>query len=1322
MKRHISLILAVCMAASLFLTAGAEEAEATGVIAASDSTADGWIEIFNESYRGLEGLPPGWSGAGDSYIQSIIKDNAYMIDYMDSVPGSSTLRNFYKQFEFVLDKNEAKGTRLLAEQISGKFAIEMDIETDINADTSVNESAATYAQISFGTRTDEAPVLTNTLFQFRFPQTGSINITMPAAQGSDSAGQFYNLSAGNYQRGVQSTLRMVVDSEAGTFDIFIDDMENPVQSSRPLLADFHALFGAMRILTRQSTAAGSYVKIRGLRAYQIEDPLDEAFSQALMIYNNLPDTLTEEPAAVVDNVDVSALIEAGMSVTSTNEGALSSSGSVSRSNADTDVTLYAEYTVDCGLRAEPLVFRKAYDFTVLGDKSLPQLGEREVFNETYYGRVIPDGWKTSTNNYISTAVEDDALVVRHLTSNPDSSSFYNFYKEFEFTLQEDEDNNTKLLANQISGKFEIELDFEANISTDRTSAGTNMNIGFGTRTDTAAVMTNTLLNFRLLSNGSMQCTMPAKQGSDSAGAVFGMGGVYTGGKRGVLRLVVDPDNGTFDTYYNGSLVKSDFALLADYHKLFGCMRITFMQATKEGSYFKIYGLKVRQLEDSIDPAFAEAFSINSSLPQALVSDPKNQKEDIDVSPLTNYNVNITASNPDVITGSGIVMRGDFDDEDASLYAEYEIDSGLRTTAPLYFKKAYSFTVKASDSAEYTVIAEEYADCFDSSLWEFHETKATHTFGPAGLVLSKIGAAENGIILDKPGSAGIRMYKKPVDGTKDDFEELFDLSHSGVFELDLSAISNITGNHPAYLDIGYQNPITRAFTPYMHFKYLNGTATYKGSIEDIPISYSDVHGVSLPLKVRVNTAERRLSIWRDGILLTPQPIVYDSQGIEPLNAIRVIIDENSNPGDIFTLESAKFVRRRDEASQTIIELRNAGKELSVSDVTDTPDDIKGILKALPAEKNGIPIKWSVDDSDIIDIETGQIYRRSAARQVILSAVLTKDSHAVVKEFYLTANAVSDQDELFESAVRAFNWDKVCGQPDLDIRYDIDLPLNGELGSAISWVSSRPDIMSSEGKINKSALINEDTPIKLTATISLGEKEIDRTFEIIIKKRGWENVIIFDTPQNFAPYTFKVEGKAVKIKNDTRVELTVLQSGSQSGLIAVTDTEGNKIKAVNVINNKIMVGSAAIADAPADMPFKLSFVLLPDVNKIAILVNDEICADYVTPDIAFEGVSGVLCEGNNVTVNDVRVFMDDYGILSLNADTFAYMSALPDFTTSTDLTFITDSFLNVAAAWETDNTNIIAADGKIKKGDSFRFARVTLTLAGERAEKNIQGLSP
>ena len=312
------------------------------------------------------------------------------------------------------------------------------------------------------------------------------------------------------------------------------------------------------------------------------------------------------------------------------------------------------------------------------------------------------------------------------------------------------------------------------------------------------------------------------------------------------------------------------------------------------------------------------------------------------------------------------------------------------------------------------------------------------------------------------------------------------------------------------------------------------------------------------------------------------------------------------------------------------------------------------------------------------------------------------------------STSDPQGMLSYILGTLTWDKISKQPINDIRYDIALPKTGALGSMISWSSSANDIINSSGEINKTSLIEDNTLAKLTATITFGGVSAQKSFDIKLAKRGWENKIISETVSSFNPYIFAADGQTdLEIRSDAAISITAQKSNCDNGKLAVTDISGEIIKSVIIEGDNLSVDGMVIASLPDDAPFELSFMILPDVNRVAVRLNGELKGDYLPITSSFDGVSAITCNGSGLSISKAEVFLDDYGILNLNIDKLGYLKLLSQRTVDSDITFITEAFLDSSVSWNSSNISVIDNNGVVSQGKGVGFCNITFTVSNSRA---------
>lgn len=136
---------------------------------------------------------------------------------------------------------------------------------------------------------------------------------------------------------------------------------------------------------------------------------------------------------------------------------------------------------------------------------------------------------------------------------------------------------------------------------------------------------------------------------------------------------------------------------------------------------------------------------------------------------------------------------------------------------------------------------------------------------------------------------------------------------------------------------------------------------------------------------------------------------------------------------------------------------------------------------------------------LDLDEYEIYSSAATAEQVKALY---DMHAVV---------MTDE-EIVEADTAAL--DPFAGKDVTAIKASVTLPVKGKNGSAISWESSLPEVVSATGKVKRPTDQNKD--VVLTATVSSGAASAVKRFEITVLKKDDQQV---EVPKN--PYTAYTE---------------------------------------------------------------------------------------------------------------------------------------------------------------------------------------------------------
>ncbi|MFF7163383.1 family 43 glycosylhydrolase [Streptomyces sp. NPDC008086] len=161
-------------------------------------------------------------------------------------------------------------------------------------------------------------------------------------------------------------------------------------------------------------------------------------------------------------------------------------------------------------------------------------------------------------------------------------------------------------------------------------------------------------------------------------------------------------------------------------------------------------------------------------------------------------------------------------------------------------------------------------------------------------------------------------------------------------------------------------------------------------------------------------------------------------------------------------------------------------LSLGDTTAVTADLD-----LPrtGTAGGSSISWASDAPSVVSA-TGEVTRPAAGQpdgHATLTATLKKGTVTDTRTFEVTVLPDFDDRTAAEQAAQALTVHNLD-----DVRGNLTLPSSGSYGTAVTWSSARPDVVSADGVVHRPAHGDGATTVELTATVTKGEAKATRTF--------------------------------------------------------------------------------------------------------------------------------------------------------------------------------------------------------------------------------------
>ena len=181
----------------------------------------------------------------------------------------------------------------------------------------------------------------------------------------------------------------------------------------------------------------------------------------------------------------------------------------------------------------------------------------------------------------------------------------------------------------------------------------------------------------------------------------------------------------------------------------------------------------------------------------------------------------------------------------------------------------------------------------------------------------------------------------------------------------------------------------------------------------------------------------------------------------------------------------------ELAERVIDdvLADAAAGLDLGDLSAVTADLD-----LPTLADGVAVSWASDQPDVVSA-TGRVTRPAsggAPADVVLTATLTKGTASTTRTF--TATVLPDVTPAEKAAWDAENVELVA--PD-DVRGNITLPATGPLGSAITWTTSAPDVVTVTGEVTRPAYGEDDVVVTVTARATNGAEASTFAHRLTVK---------------------------------------------------------------------------------------------------------------------------------------------------------------------------------------------------------------------------------
>ncbi len=1270
----------------------------------------------------LEGT--GWKVSGDDYVDaSLTADGLKLLQVDSKIFNEEGTRNgaaagkLTGGLVFELSRDTANRTVTTVKELRGSFDVIVDYKANVDRYQTHPENGKKvegYYAFNVGTATKptDFSALKNTIFIGRFDQkniTTLNNSSMSLSTLTPNTLKADNLS------GAEHSIKFSYNTSEKTQKVMIDN--NPeLVSSGAFGADVDYV-NAIYVSGLQRMNVGSYLAFKKI---QIANYAPDATTQSII--DNLPAKLADNVNGVTENITLPNIN--GVIWKSSNTNIIADDGTVTRGSKDIDVTVTASVG---GIE-------KSYTMTVLkkesqgGESDTPVLPPVEEGNKliydmseyTTYGEASGE-WFITNSGTNDIYVENGSLIIKDRVggdgNTPDgalNSAFaVNAGITFEGIMDKDDVNNTEITSNTFAGKYALEFTYKTNMTTDRHAAGdpTKLNntyyfITFGYRDPGSKnpALTDEYADFRVPGTARAIGAAPTDStpyfyhANASGSKVSYTTKSVVHENEVTFRFVFDTVDMNIDSYIldggTGEFVlcKEDIPYIAGKGTsgIFNGMLIKCLEAYNEGSYIEIKDLKMYEvLPDVYDMRYLNGISSIGKMPEKLVDDTSNVTSDIENIPseVEETKVSWISGNTMVLTKEGKVTNW-VDASNTYLAGSMSFTDPDDASKPaLVFSKKYKMTIPAIEGASSKLV---YEGTYDNN-WKFgynySEKTATHEFTENSLKLEQITPDDPAAYSNMKNYYGI-LHFNGVEVPYDEATraEVYSDTFSGIYDLEFDLKTAITSaERPVTVDLGFYDTVNEKFNILGSMESYKGKTqlrTWETATKSVVTEFAGSLANTTNIRLRVDTNTEKMWVFIGETLVT------DAQGISyynPLgnkgyiNAVRIAMDKNLELGDSAEISNIKLTQKMKNDVYEKVSLLSVAEYITVNDITNTPSAVSGSIKSLPLTVGSYSIKWSSLNPDMINVETGAVYGKEEETDVWVMAEIYNSSATnpvnVKKAFKLTV-PVANANGIVQYRLNLLELSDYTKQSLNAIYYDIDLPSEDAFGSKLEWTSSNTSVIGNDGKLADT--VNKETKVTLTAKLTANGVSGTKNFVINVMPKTELSEIYNGTGKSFT-----VDGiENVSIYGNSTVIVT---TNTASGVVTVSDKDGNKVAEINLAD----YGKTT-----------LSLVFIPEEGVYNVLDTQGNILDEGVPMLAeCEEISSV----NGAT--NVKVLADTFTVLNT---AMQFVNYDVPYAVVEDQEFPTEFVMGATVTWTTDNTSVLANDGKLTVPEKYTFVTVTCTL--------------
>lgn len=289
----------------------------------------------------------------------------------------------------------------------------------------------------------------------------------------------------------------------------------------------------------------------------------------------------------------------------------------------------------------------------------------------------------------------------------------------------------------------------------------------------------------------------------------------------------------------------------------------------------------------------------------------------------------------------------------------------------------------------------------------------------------------------------------------------------------------------------------------------------GSSSDLSVA-TDFLDAWHSLEYRYDLSSKTYDLYIDGAKVNEAPLNATDWSVRNattlVDGFKVELNKDLSPSSGISIKNVKVTQISEhslsDAEKAAAAIASVAEDQSnVKLDLELPDTIAGYETAT--------IEWSSSNADAVTAD-GKITRTETDQEAVLTAKITDSKgYVVYKEFPVTIAMVDDinsDDMILGRAVKYMETHNITSQDYNDITKDLDNLIGSWYDESsgknvtISWSSSKPELISSDGKYLAGEKPEETSEVIMTATLKVGNESSSLNYTLTINKYTNEKLII------------------------------------------------------------------------------------------------------------------------------------------------------------------------------------------------------------------------